>query len=989
MCFDVLGSDVTTPVGISGSPTPVEISDVDGNILPLNNIDGSVTIGDDNGGGGDPTPDGFTIQVEEGTADTGDNICLDVTTFNFENIVSAQFSFNYEASNLEFTGVQNINLDNMQPSNIGNPTAGAINFSWVTDDFSNGTTVADETVLFQLCFDVLGSDVVTPVGVSGSPTPIEISDSNGSLLPLNGIDGSVTIGNVVGPSDDVTFILPELTGEAGSTVCADITVENFVSIVSSQFSVTYDSDILEFTNFEFPTFQSPAMNAANPSDGLLNIIYAANDPGIGSTVPDGTTYITLCFELIGDPGEVSDLVIPVSGTGLVIEVSDINGIVSPELEDGSISITGGTGPATIELEASEHLEEQDNEVCVSISSNAFTDLTSMNFDIIFDASILEYIGSDNIQLTGLSPTDITNSGNGEINVNWSNTATNFAGGTLFDICFTVIGNAGEVSDIEFSNETGLDANGNVDFDSTDGFVEVDSSIEGFALILSDENVESGESFCMEVSVNDFIDLNSMQFTISYDETLLSLDNINTINLGGLGPDNVNDTGNGNIALTWNTDNGAAGTTLDNGTVILELCFTAIGSNCNDTNVSFTNSPVPIEILDNGFNLLPLQSFGGNVTICNIDPLTIEFGDVEVPDCESACIPVTVENFEGIVSMEYRIDYDPSIMTNISFNNFGITDFNSANFNVLANAIILSYASPDPVSGESLADGGVLFELCFDVAGQPGDETTVEIDESQLVEITNNGGTFVYPPSLLDLSGGDVEIVVCCPEIFIDEEVEGTCSNEENGSIDLTVTGGDGGFTFQWSTGDDTEDLEEIGPGVYSVTVSSCDDTSSEVRTYTVPGFVSPTINSATITPVSCNGGNDGCIELDVSDAAIITWVGPITPLPNSATICDLVAGDYTVVLESTEGCLTSMVYSVLEPDEITLSLDIIPNTGGNNGSIDLTVTGGNSPYTYSWTGQSGEVFNTEDISGLIGGEYCVLVTDFNGCEKDTCVEVGG
>ncbi|MBA3704333.1 MAG: T9SS type A sorting domain-containing protein [Bacteroidetes bacterium] len=50
-------------------------------------------------------------------------------------------------------------------------------------------------------------------------------------------------------------------------------------------------------------------------------------------------------------------------------------------------------------------------------------------------------------------------------------------------------------------------------------------------------------------------------------------------------------------------------------------------------------------------------------------------------------------------------------------------------------------------------------------------------------------------------------------------------------------------------------------------------------------------------------------------------------------------------------------------------------SGSSNGSVDLTVTGGVAPYTYSWTGPLGFTATTEDISGLKTGTYSVTVTD--------------
>ncbi|HYG51271.1 MAG TPA: T9SS type A sorting domain-containing protein [Flavobacteriales bacterium] len=50
--------------------------------------------------------------------------------------------------------------------------------------------------------------------------------------------------------------------------------------------------------------------------------------------------------------------------------------------------------------------------------------------------------------------------------------------------------------------------------------------------------------------------------------------------------------------------------------------------------------------------------------------------------------------------------------------------------------------------------------------------------------------------------------------------------------------------------------------------------------------------------------------------------------------------------------------------------------GPGSGAVDLTVTGGVAPFTYSWTGPSGFTASTEDISGLDMGSYTVTVTDY-------------
>ena len=58
--------------------------------------------------------------------------------------------------------------------------------------------------------------------------------------------------------------------------------------------------------------------------------------------------------------------------------------------------------------------------------------------------------------------------------------------------------------------------------------------------------------------------------------------------------------------------------------------------------------------------------------------------------------------------------------------------------------------------------------------------------------------------------------------------------------------------------------------------------------------------------------------------------------------------------------------------------------GADDGSIDLTVSGGTSPYVYSWTktGDDSYTSSSEDISDLSPGTYQVNVTDANGCSSD-------
>jgi hypothetical protein len=75
-----------------------------------------------------------------------------------------------------------------------------------------------------------------------------------------------------------------------------------------------------------------------------------------------------------------------------------------------------------------------------------------------------------------------------------------------------------------------------------------------------------------------------------------------------------------------------------------------------------------------------------------------------------------------------------------------------------------------------------------------------------------------------------------------------------------------------------------------------------------------------------------------------------------------------------------LLFSLLALTGIALSQDLTytvinTSTGGSSGSIDLSVSGGVAPFTYSWTGPSGYTSTTQDIGGLYYGTYTVTVTD--------------
>ena len=99
---------------------------------------------------------------------------------------------------------------------------------------------------------------------------------------------------------------------------------------------------------------------------------------------------------------------------------------------------------------------------------------------------------------------------------------------------------------------------------------------------------------------------------------------------------------------------------------------------------------------------------------------------------------------------------------------------------------------------------------------------------------------------------------------------------------------------------------------------------------------------------------------------------------------------YTVIVTSENGCSEEITIEITEPEPIELSETHsdysgfgVSEAGATDGYIDITVSGGTPPYTYSWS--NGDT--NEDLNDIDAGTYTLTVTDDNGCEQDITVEI--
>jgi gliding motility-associated-like protein len=266
---------------------------------------------------------------------------------------------------------------------------------------------------------------------------------------------------------------------------------------------------------------------------------------------------------------------------------------------------------------------------------------------------------------------------------------------------------------------------------------------------------------------------------------------------------------------------------------------------------------------------------------------------------------------------------------------------------------------------------------------------------------NNRGPGEYTARIFDLSNPNCFIlqnITIPPTPVIDLQLAGpptnvSCFGEETGAININVSGGTGGFTYQWTGPNgftaNTQNISDIPGGLYTVRVTDANGCFRELNNILVsqpPSGVQ--INVLNIIEPTCYDSENGRIEIQAAGGNpgyTYEWfkdegMGILAPVPGtSSTLSNIGSGNYVVRVTDTNGCSNEELIAVNGPDPIqinVLSVDDISCVGRNDGRIFIEVTGGTGIYFFSWD----HGFINQNPTNLSAGSYAVTVRDANGCE---------
>jgi SprB repeat/Secretion system C-terminal sorting domain len=227
-------------------------------------------------------------------------------------------------------------------------------------------------------------------------------------------------------------------------------------------------------------------------------------------------------------------------------------------------------------------------------------------------------------------------------------------------------------------------------------------------------------------------------------------------------------------------------------------------------------------------------------------------------------------------------------------------------------------------------------------------------------------------------------IVINQTIYFIADIEGSdtrCFGTTDGTATAMGMGGTPPYTYAWSNGRTTQELTNLVPGIYTVTMH---DQGNCIATESIEIHQPEALNIVLTPRATTCGANNGAIQSAVTGGTIpytYAWSNGAT----TAAVSDLATGAYTVTVTDDNLCFTSQQINVGASTALAITFDAdgVACHGGNDGSATANVAGGTAPYTYAWSNNT----TTAAAINLAAGTYTVTVSDASGCTKTGSITI--
>ncbi|MBD3638245.1 MAG: gliding motility-associated C-terminal domain-containing protein [Crocinitomicaceae bacterium] len=245
------------------------------------------------------------------------------------------------------------------------------------------------------------------------------------------------------------------------------------------------------------------------------------------------------------------------------------------------------------------------------------------------------------------------------------------------------------------------------------------------------------------------------------------------------------------------------------------------------------------------------------------------------------------------------------------------------------------------------------------------------------------GPGVYFVDVTDFNGcsGSDTITITEPPLLtttITSTIDVSCNGAMDGNITAVAGGGTGALTHNWlPSGGTGISASGLAAGNYTITTTDANGcTASDFATIAEPTILIASISASQ--DITCNGFSDGGATVSASGGTpgyTYSWSsGGNAPIETG-----LGPGNHSVTVTDSNGCTTTENVLISEPAILSAQIDTYTNiscNGMDDGTASSTVSGGTTPYFYSWSPFGGTL---PSASGLSPGLYYLTVTDNNSC----------
>ncbi len=417
---------------------------------------------------------------------------------------------------------------------------------------------------------------------------------------------------------------------------------------------------------------------------------------------------------------------------------------------------------------------------------------------------------------------------------------------------------------------------------------------------------------------------------------------------------------------------------------------------------------------------------GSSTTSTVDmagcmPVTFSLPFQNARPGDQVCLPVYVENFTDVGVMQFDMAWDESVLDYDQIQNIhpdmADANLNNSSFTIDAASGTLGLSWPFPFAlpdGITLPDSSILFEICFNVVGDFGDNSPVSFVESATPNETIGNDN----PTPLGYQFNAGQVNVSSAVLFSDISVDDiTCNPGNNGStndgaISITVAQGTGPYPVRLSQpigGDITETLMEgvpfkfsgLPPGDYTINITDNSDPVNSIDTVVTIQEPDEFIVRLDEIDPSCFGYSDGSISSQIiinsavvpNPESLFSFDWNITEVDTS--IIDSLGAGFPISVTATDmnGCQASASTALSSPASITFTPTLTPAqcSGQNNGSvqIDLSKPSYSGTFDLSWATLADDIgVTTVTKPNLLPGTYYVTATDASGCAQADSFTVG-